>query len=303
MPKKLRLFGDVRGLFLSSTMPTPHCEGTQAFQQPTNCTLTNQFAEQETSQYCPRKRSSVGRRKRGSGSCSGSRRARGFVAVGRRSHRGSGCRRIDLKDWPSNVPLPSSAAELSWKYYRPSWGASFDASSSTDVGVTNSTLSASGGWASASVTGSEPVGATATTLTSGSEVRNVAICGDRLATWRREESSPGFFFLALILVLLATGLLASDQLRNANVEKTLATTTSTTDQVAAAAAMLRNKSTLLFPSYDLPLTFEPAAAVASGGCADTRWTTYGTARRASDPLRLTVFAIGAVLTLCAWNLF
>eukprot|EP01053_Blabericola_migrator_P013019 Blabericola_migrator_1__13018@NODE_870_length_6205_cov_91_425220_g615_i0_p3_GENE_NODE_870_length_6205_cov_91_425220_g615_i0NODE_870_length_6205_cov_91_425220_g615_i0_p3_ORF_typecomplete_len258_score14_08_NODE_870_length_6205_cov_91_425220_g615_i08781651 len=116
-------------------------------------------------------------------------------------------RRIDLKDWPSDVPLPSVS--------RTPWESSLDGSS-TDVGLTASSSKYSNGlnWdyddlqTVADSSSAEIIRNPNSDVSVLTTTRSTMVCGDRLTTWRREESSPAFFFIAVIFAFICSGLLS-----------------------------------------------------------------------------------------------
>eukprot|EP01055_Gregarina_sp_Pseudo9_P002673 Gregarina_sp_Pseudo_9__2672@NODE_291_length_3272_cov_19_942468_g272_i0_p2_GENE_NODE_291_length_3272_cov_19_942468_g272_i0NODE_291_length_3272_cov_19_942468_g272_i0_p2_ORF_typecomplete_len330_score76_01_NODE_291_length_3272_cov_19_942468_g272_i016092598 len=259
---------------------------------------------------------------------------------------GEGRHRIDLKDWPSDVPLPSppllhqelfppfgrrcerSSAKLRPEWKTP-WESSLDESgASTDVGFSTSIasglswdfeearLEAAASEPSATSAGSESV------FVPPGNTRSAMVCGDRLATWRREESSPLFFMLALLVILSLAGLLSASPSALARVSGSSVALSPRPQFVPLLSSppgcrsplpsppktSPRNKSTLLFPSYELPVAFEiQLPGVPPKNAEETPptelWTTYGALRRKTNPLRLTVFAVGAAVSVYAWQWF
>eukprot|EP01054_Gregarina_sp_Poly1_P002839 Gregarina_sp_Poly_1__2838@NODE_1791_length_3323_cov_291_952703_g313_i2_p2_GENE_NODE_1791_length_3323_cov_291_952703_g313_i2NODE_1791_length_3323_cov_291_952703_g313_i2_p2_ORF_typecomplete_len371_score28_08_NODE_1791_length_3323_cov_291_952703_g313_i216052717 len=282
-------------------------------------------------------------------------------------------RRIDLKDWPSDLPLPSvsptvltservgngphfdqsemeSDVRAEWKT---PWESTFDESgASTDVGFTTSIASTYSGinwnyegptspsWGSKGVI--DESGCVGMEVFGPAWMRSRAmVCEDRLTTWRKEESSPMYFMLTLLIVMLLAALMSPElspwisSLSSVKPEashvkpfpsllpSTVSQKPSLNSAVAAASASasplltsssavpvvdspgrMRNKSTLLFPSYDLPVAFEIQPP---GTIKDLNprflWSTYGPLRRKNDALRLTVFSVGAAITIYAWRWF
>lgn len=317
--------------------------------------------------------------------------------------------RIDLKDWPSDVPLPSinppslrlheglfppvvcdtkqqvfgspkvlhpyHAQDLYKSDWKTPWDLSLDESgeSTTDVGFTTSTVSALS-WeyddlGSNSMSGavlSEPSSGSSEVFTpassTGGRQRNIMICEDRLTTWRKEESSPTFFLLALITVLLLTGFLSSPEAlfkpqlsESTSHNQHPSRSTSITPDFsisnlhyspppthpprpagASAFVMTKTKESELLSENDLALPMLTQAHILESQAEDDindtpntetqaekkcresesleveedsaseqklQWTTFGVDRRKTTPLRLTVFSVGAAVSVYAWQWF